>query len=141
MSDARLVEGAGEPAERQWEAALRPHRLAEYIGQPKIKENLNIYLQAATRRGDALDHVLLCGPPGLGKTTLAHIIAAESGVSILSSSTATHRDGIVDMRFLFEIGEMNRLDALLRDVRQVSGVFEARRMLPGEASQKKGSRS
>jgi GTP pyrophosphokinase len=59
---------------------------------------------------------------------------AESGVNILSSSTNTHRDGLVEMRFLFEIGEMSRLDALLRDVRNVSGVFEARRMLPGEAT-------
>jgi GTP pyrophosphokinase len=63
----------------------------------------------------------------------------ESGVNILSSATTTHRDGIVDMRFLFEIGEMTRLDALLREVRNVEGVFEARRMLAGEATSKKGS--
>ncbi len=63
---------------------------------------------------------------------------AESGVNILSSSTTTHRDGIVDMRYLFEIGEMSRLDALLRDVRAVNGVFEARRMFPGEATRKRG---
>lgn len=62
---------------------------------------------------------------------------AESGVNILSSATTTHKDGLVDMRFLFEIGEMGRLDALLRDVGQVEGVFEARRMLPGEATAKK----
>jgi GTP pyrophosphokinase len=66
---------------------------------------------------------------------------AESGVNILSSATTSHRDGLVDMRFLFEIGEMSRLDALLRDVRQVNGVFEARRMLPGEATQKKGPKA
>jgi len=65
---------------------------------------------------------------------------AESGVNILSSSTTTHRDGLVDMRFLFEIGEMSRLDALLRDVRQVEGVFEARRMMPGEVTSKRGKR-
>jgi len=65
---------------------------------------------------------------------------AESGVNILSSATTTHRDGLVEMRFLFEIGEMGRLDALLRDVRRVEGVFEARRMLPGEAQVKKGQR-
>lgn len=65
---------------------------------------------------------------------------AESGVNILSSSTTTHRDGLVDMRFLFEIGEMSRLDALLRDVRQVEGVFEARRMMPGEVASKRGRR-
>jgi GTP pyrophosphokinase len=59
---------------------------------------------------------------------------AESGVNILSSSTNTHKDGLVEMRFLFEIGEMSRLDALLRDTRNVAGVFEARRMLPGEAT-------
>jgi len=82
---------------------------------------------------EALDRLRL-----LQEVTLA---IAESGVNILSSSTTTHRDGLVDMRFLFEIGEMSRLDALLRDVRRVDGVFEARRMLPGEATQKKGSRS
>ncbi len=64
----------------------------------------------------------------------------ESGVNILSSATTTHRDGLVDMRFLFEIGEMGRLDALLREVRLVDGVFEARRMLPGETQVKKGQR-
>jgi holliday junction DNA helicase RuvB len=86
MSDDRMVTGAADASERQWEAALRPRRLAEYIGQPKLKENLGIYLQAAAKRGDALDHVLLCGPPGLGKTTLAHIIAAEMGVNIRVTS-------------------------------------------------------
>ncbi|MCL2503729.1 MAG: bifunctional (p)ppGpp synthetase/guanosine-3',5'-bis(diphosphate) 3'-pyrophosphohydrolase [Coriobacteriia bacterium] len=65
---------------------------------------------------------------------------AESGVNILSSATITHRDGIVEMRFLFEIGEMRRLDVLLRDTRQVEGVFDARRMLPGEGTQKKARR-
>ena len=66
---------------------------------------------------------------------------AESGVNILSSSTTTHRDGLVDMRFLFEIGEMGRLDALLRDVRRVDGVFEARRMLPGETRRRRRART
>jgi GTP pyrophosphokinase len=62
---------------------------------------------------------------------------AESGVNILASSTSTHRDGLVDMRFLFEIGDLSRLDTTLRDVRGVEGVFEARRMLPGEATQRR----
>ncbi len=62
---------------------------------------------------------------------------AESGVNIIASSTTTHKDGLVDMRFLFETGDLSRLDAVLRDVRAVSGVFEARRMLPGEATQKR----
>ncbi len=81
---------------------------------------------------EALDRLRL-----LQEVTLA---IAESGVNILSSATTTHRDGLVDMRFLFEIGEMSRLDALLRDVRAVEGVFEARRMMPGEATKKKGAR-
>jgi GTP pyrophosphokinase len=81
---------------------------------------------------EALDRLRL-----LQEVTMA---IAESGVNILSSATSTYKDGIVDMRFLFEIGEMSRLDALLRDVRAVDGVFEARRMLPGEQTQKKGAR-
>ncbi len=86
MDGERLVTGSGDALERQWESALRPHRLADYVGQRNVTDNLAVFLQAAARRGDALDHVLLYGPPGLGKTTLAHIIAAELGVSLRATA-------------------------------------------------------
>src|SRR5512137_1061222 len=70
----------------QIDRSLRPTRFEDFVGQERIKDNLSVFIQAAKARGEALDHVLFCGPPGLGKTTLANIIAHELGVSIMSTS-------------------------------------------------------
>ena len=83
----RVVSGVpGSPNEEAIERALRPKGLAEYVGQAKAREQLAIFIGAAKMRGEAMDHVLLFGPPGLGKTTLSHIIATELGVSLRSTS-------------------------------------------------------
>ena len=85
-TDRLITAGRASPQEEAVERALRPRQLAEYVGQEKIRGQLSIFIEAARRRGEALDHVLLFGPPGLGKTTLSHIIAAELGVNLRQTS-------------------------------------------------------
>ena len=86
MSDDRLVTAVRVDEDAQYEAGLRPRRLDEYIGQDRIRENLQVAIAAAKQRGEPLDHVLLHGPPGLGKTTLAYVIGNEMGVPVRATS-------------------------------------------------------
>ena len=93
FDESRIVSMDQQQAD-DWQYSLRPRKFSEYIGQEKVKDNLNVWIQAALSRGEALDHVLLYGPPGLGKTTLAGIIANELGVNFRQTSgPAIERSG------------------------------------------------
>ena len=118
IDDGRIV-AMDEQRADDWQYSLRPRKLNEYIGQDKAKQNLEIFIQAAMNRGDALDHVLLYGPPGLGKTTLAGIIANEMGVNFRQTSgPAIERQGDLaalltnlqehDVLFIDEIHRLSR---------------------------------
>ncbi|MDX1555785.1 MAG: AAA family ATPase, partial [Xanthomonadales bacterium] len=85
-SEERIISPVDKEEDRVSDASLRPKSLAEYIGQPAMRKKLEIYLQAAQQRSEPLDHLLVFGPPGLGKTTLAHVIAHEMGVSLRQTS-------------------------------------------------------
>jgi len=119
MREDGIVSASLNEDERQFEATLRPHKLADFAGQAKVKENLSIAIEAARRRGEAMDHVLLYGPPGLGKTTLAGIIAAELGVTIQQTS------GPVLQKKLDLVGILSNIQE-----REVFFIDEIHRLLP-----------
>ena len=110
-------------AEDEFERTLRPRRLDEFVGQEQLKEQLAVAIEAAKARGDALDHVLLAGPPGLGKTSLAQIVAAELGVAFVQTAgPALERKGDIasfltslEPRSVFFVDEIHRLPRALEE--------------------------
>jgi len=124
MSNRKVISGALDEEDKKFESALRPRRLADFTGQPKLKENLSIAIEAARLRGEAMDHVLLYGPPGLGKTTLAQLISQELEVGFEQTAAPILQKKLdltgvltnVQARQVFFIDEIHRL---LPDVEEI----------------------
>jgi Holliday junction DNA helicase RuvB len=124
MPDRELISGDRQAEDAQFEAGLRPRRLADFTGQSKLKENLSIAIEAARMRGEAMDHVLLYGPPGLGKTTLASIIAEELQVAFTTTSGPVLQKkldltGILSNIRLHQVFFIDEIHRLLPDVEEM----------------------
>ena len=124
METERLVTGQARVEDQALDRAIRPRRLADYVGQPAVLEQMEIFIEAARRRGEALDHLLIFGPPGLGKTTLAHVVANEMEVNLRQTAgPVLERSGDLaalltnlEPRDVLFIDEMHRLNPAVEEI-------------------------